>query len=151
MEVSQVLVLNVLQRDFPDVAEKIMSKIRSSMPEMVLSDTDQVQTVINAYCKIRDIQFDTWSNKPGIKRITYERELLLTVMIMFFQPEKLNGLSDDVVRYGLIKELSKCMICSKNVISISISNCISNYRIYNDFRNESNEVYNQIKQMIYGN
>ncbi len=150
MTYHSALVLNVLWKEFPDVANRITDKIKSAMPEVVLSDPNEIKTIVEDYCILNDLNFETWSNQPGQTRITDDRELLLAVIIMFFQPERLNGMCEKRIKQGIVKELSIVMKCDKAIISQSISSAINNYKIYSNFKGEVHEMYDQLKSNHYG-
>lgn len=147
---NSTLVLNVLCNDYPDIASRINQKIQSAMPEMILNDLSELKYIIHEYCKLKGLLYDTWSNQPGQTRITNERELLLAIVIMFFQPEKINGLHDSRIKQGIVKNLSIHMKCSKEVISQSIACALDNYRIYADFKTEVDQLYDKLKSKYHG-
>lgn len=145
------LMLNVLVRDFPEVVDRINAKIVESMPKVVLSDTSEIEKIVNQFCKLKKISLESWSNQPGKSRITDERELLLAVIIMFFQPERLNGLCEKRIKTGIVKELSTALNSGKQVISRSISSAISNYKIYPDFKKKVHQTYDHLILSHHGN
>lgn len=147
---SSAIVLNVLWKEFPDVANRITDKIKSAMPEIVLSDPNEIKTIVEDYCELKELSLETWCNQPGQTRITDDRELLLAVVIMFFQPERLNGMCEKQIKRGIVKELSIVMKCSKRVISESILASINNYKIYSDFKFEVHNTYDQLISNHYG-
>lgn len=148
---DSTLVINVLCADYPDIASRINQKIQTAMPELILNDLSELETIIDRFCKLKGLEYDTWSNQPGQTRITNDRELLLALIIMFFQPEKINGLHYGRIKQGIVKNLSIHMNCSKEIISQSISCALDNYRIYADFKEEVDQLYETLKSKYHGN
>jgi len=136
--------LNVLHRDFPDVVHQVNKKIEESIPKHRLTDLAQMETIISSFKRLKNIDSGFKTNRDNHRSITKSRALAIAVTLMFYQPERLMGLTKNRNPYCSL--LSRSMNTSAASISQSTSNAIVAFKAYALFRQEVYELYEQIKE-----
>jgi hypothetical protein len=144
-EYSPVLMVSVLRKDFPEIAAQISARIKKSLPEERLTDLSKVDMIIASFKKELGISFDCWTNKKGNTRITYKRDLLIGVLLLFYNPEKLLQLVDQQTMHGVFKRADDILGTSKNVLVMASANVIVAFKAYEEFRSEVYRLYELIK------
>ncbi|PPK99005.1 hypothetical protein [Parapedobacter indicus] len=144
------LVLNVLRRDFPNVLEQIETKIKTIIPDVTLSDFGDIRWIVDDYCLAKGVSLKAWMNVPGFKRITHHREVLVALIIKFYQPERLAGIEGSFNK-GFLLSLSRHLNCTYAVVRYSLAAALSNYNIYPAFRKEVDDLYENFKDNFNGN
>jgi hypothetical protein len=158
MTAQNSLMINVLYQDYPDIASIITDKINAWLPEQTAHDISLIENVVLDFNTELSISGIVWSNSTGrvnckfgddeirMLKITEVREMLVAVVLMFFNPEKILGLSNAAASKGIVKELSRLTDCSKSQLSFDINNAISYYkRSYRGFRADVDMIYAAIK------
>lgn len=144
-EYGAEIMVTVLRKDYPDIADKIVGKIKETLPSERLKDLSNIGKIVTSFKKIKGIQqLDNWTNSTGKVSITYERELLLGVMLLFYDPEKILQLVRRNTVPGLLKSISHVIKASKSVLSISVPGVIVAFKAYPDFREEVYRLYDLI-------
>lgn len=142
--------LLILEKEHPEIAISIKEKIKKDFPEQVLSDLSEIKGIVDSFIRIKGISSINWVNNSrhnidkGKKRISDIRELLVGVVLMFYQPEKIIGLSMGNTRGGVMQNLSQVLDCSNNILSKSTANAIVAFKTYKDFKEEVYSYYYQI-------
>jgi len=141
---SPNLMVSVLRKDFPEIAEQISNRIKTTLPGDRLYDLSSIETIIESFKKERGVTADNWTNSKGKANITYERELLIAVLLMFYDPEKIMQLVDRQVFKGLLYHASKLIGTTNAVLSMSVPGVIVAFKAYQDFREEVYRLYDLI-------
>ena len=136
--------VSVLRKDFPEIAEQISNRIKTTLPGDRLYDLSSIETIIESFKKERGVTADNWTNSKGKANITYERELLIAVLLMFYDPEKIMQLVDRQVFKGLLYHASKLIGTTNAVLSMSVPGVIVAFKAYQDFREEVYRLYDLI-------
>lgn len=150
--------LNILHRDFPDVATIISERINEMMPDKIITDASLMPAIIHDFIQVTEIGQIVWRNSKDrvscrlsqdeyrLCKVTEVRELLIAVVLMFFHPERILNLTNSRARCGIIKNLSALLKCDKDLLSKIISNVISYYKTYRTFREEVQYLYSQVNE-----
>lgn len=155
------IVVAILRKDFPDVAALIDQRIKEQIPVNILTDLKLVGSIIedfqnvfiheqNKVVKWYQSKDRIWcrlsSDEYRLCKVTEIREMMIAVILMFYHPERLLGLTGENTRTksGIVKELSKVCKCHKRDISTSLSNAIAYYKVYAGFKNEVNIIYDNV-------
>lgn len=136
--------VSVLRKDFPEIAEQISNRIKTTLPGDRLYDLSRIEIIIESFKKERGVTADNWTNSKGKANITYERELLIAVLLMFYDPEKIMQLVDRQVFKGLLHHASKLIGTTNAVLSMSVPGVIVAFKAYQDFREEVYRLYDLI-------
>jgi hypothetical protein len=143
------LMVNVLHKEYPEIASIITKKINDSLPEYSLTDLQYIDQIVTSFKKEKGITHDKWTNtvKGNPKgKVTGIREEMVAVVLMFYHPEKLIQLTKERTRQGVITQLAKVTGAPNEVLSKSATNIPLKFRAYVDFRNEVYRLYELIKE-----
>lgn len=135
----------VLRKEYPEIAQVITEKIKDTLPEERLTDLSNIERIVATFKKIKGIKVDSWTNGKGRVNITYERELLLAVLLLFYDPEKIMQLVRRNTLPGILKQASALIGTSQEVLSMSIPGVIVAFKAYEDFREEVYRIYDLIR------
>jgi len=145
MEYSSNLMVAVLRKEYPEIADIITEKIKEALPDERLTDLSNVEKIVSAFKKIKGIQVDNWTNGKGKTNITYERELLIAVLLLFYDPEKIMQLVRRNTVPGVLKQASALIGTSQEVLSMSTPGVIVAFKAYEGFREEVYRMYDLIR------
>ena len=137
--------VSVLRKDYPEIAELIAERITKSLPEKRLHDISNVDLIIESFKKELGISAKCWTNKKGSIRITDKRDMLIAVLLLFYNPEKILQLVDTSAVRGMFKRASEIIGTSPVILSMTAPNVIVAFRAYEEFRNEVYRLYDLIK------
>lgn len=143
-EYSSNLMVSVLRKDFPEIADKIAYRIKTTLPEERLYDLSNIGLIVDSFKKERGVTAENWTNTKGKASITYERELLIAVLLMFYDPEKIMQMVDRHIIKGLLIKASKLIGTTSSVLSMSVPGVIVAFKAYQDFREEVYRLYDVI-------
>lgn len=135
----------VLRKEYPEIAQVITEKIKDTLPEERLTDLSNIERIVSTFKKIKGIKVDSWTNGKGRANITYERELLIAVLLLFYDPEKIMQLVRRNTLPGILKQASALIGASQEVLSMSIPGVIVAFKAYEDFREEVYRIYDLIR------
>ena len=154
---SPHLMILLLEREHPEIATSIKEKIKRTLPEKTLTDLTKISEIIDAFVKIKG-KPDRWINgwtrteektgkkKGNINPVDY-RELLLAVILLFYDPEVVMGLKrSNRAMTGLLIGSSKGIGCSRNTVYQSVQRAITSFKIYRSFKEEVYSLYDQIQR-----
>jgi hypothetical protein len=139
------LMITVLRRDYPEIAESISEKISRSMPEQTLEDLSMIEQIVISFKKEKGIEHHSWTWRKSQVSITRDRELLLAVVLLFYHPEKIIYHAPVRVKNGIIQTLSDNLGTSRVILSQTIPSTTIAFRVYEDFRTEVYRLYELIK------
>lgn len=151
--------LNILHRDYPDVAGEITRQIDGVLPAFRIGDSRKVPVIVNAFNEAAGITDKDWSRHDRITialsnndirlcKITEAREILIAVVLLFFHPARILGLDSGPTKPGMLKELAHITGCTKVVLSQNLGNAVTRYRAYKGFKTEVDYLYEQVKEKI---
>lgn len=138
------LVLAVLRKEYPQVAIEIDRKIRESLPDQCLTDLSNIDKIVVSFKIERGVIEQNWTNCKGKANITYERDLLLAVTLLFYDPDKLMQLIRKHTQQGVLKHVADLIGTSQKVLSMTTPNVIVAFKAYPDFRAEVYRLYELI-------
>lgn len=151
--------ISILFRDYPEIAQRIKAGIQSKedeeMPSFVLRSFELIPDIVEGFKKAKGIQEIIWVTQNGQKsrkRIVENRELLVAVILLFYDPERILGLKvSPKSKNGLVKAIAQYANCKPNPISDSAVKAIFAFKVYKDFKEEVTLLYEIIKdsQRIY--
>lgn len=145
MEYRADLMVAVLCKEYPEIAAVITEKIKEVLPAEQLTDLSHIKDIIDVFKRIKGIKVDNWTNGKGKVNITYERELLLAVILLFYDPEKMMQLVQKNTAPGVLKQTSKLTGASQEVLSMSVPGVTVAFKVYEDFRSEVYRIYHLIR------
>lgn len=140
------LMINVLRKDYPEIASSISEKIIKTLPEQSLTDLGLIDQIVTSFKKEKGIEDKNWTIGKAKVNITRERELLLAVVLLFYHPEKLFQLTDKATKYRLQTSLAAHIGTSPDLISMDLANVIVAFKAYADFKIEVYRLYELIKE-----
>lgn len=145
MEYSSNLMVAVLRKEYPEIADVITEKIKETLPDERLTDLSIIEKIISTFKRIKNITVENWTNRKGKTNITYERELLIAVLLLFYDPEKIMQLVRRNTVPGVLKQASGLIGTSQEVLSMSTPGVIVAFKAYEDFREEVYRIYDLIR------
>lgn len=145
MEYSSNLMVAVLRKEYPEIADIITEKIKETLPDERLTDLSDIEKIVSTFKKIKGIQLESWTNGKGRTNITYERELLIAVLLLFYDPEKIMQLVRRNTVPGVLKQASCLIGTSQEVLSMSTPGVIVAFKAYEGFREEVYRIYDLIR------
>lgn len=145
MEYSSNLMVAVLRKEYPEIADIITEKIKETLPDERLTDLSNIEKIVSTFKKIKGIQLESWTNGKGRTNITYERELLIAVLLLFYDPEKIMQLVRRNTVPGVLKQASCLIGTSQEVLSMSTPGVIVAFKAYEGFREEVYRIYDLIR------
>lgn len=132
------LMICVLNREHPEIATLIKEKIKKTLPEDRLYDSEKISGVIGAFKRIRGD--NVWLNRDL-------RDEMLAVVLLFYRPERLLGLQEGKIS-KLIIPLARELGVSRNVMSYHVRNAIVAFRVYDKLKKEVYKTYSEIVDEI---
>lgn len=144
-EYSPDLVVQMLRKDYPEIESKILSRIDNEIPAK-LDDMSYLPKIVDSFKCIKYANYNSWMNSVGEPRneMIENRELLISVILMFYHPEKLMNLNKKA-KYILTIDVAAELGCTNYVIRKTISDVIVAFKAYRQFRDEVYRVYELIK------
>lgn len=131
------MIANGLRMEYPDIYTRLISKISAMVP--VTDESGDVQRIVRKYCAHQGI------DKYCLKISSAHRKRLLAVCILIMQPEKMNGYSHRRLKNGIISSISQYCGCNASVLQNWVSEIITHYRVYDEFRQEIDDLSVTIK------
>ena len=153
---NSVLMLNILHRDFPDVAGVISERLQTTLPKEKLEDVNLIPSIVSAFMNATAINSIDWSNSTArvscrltddehrLMKVTELREMLIAVVLLFYHPEKIFGYTNDFAKRGVVKKLWEQLKSNKVRISRDVNSAVSYYKNYKGFKKEVDHIYQQI-------
>lgn len=138
------LVLAVLRKEYPEIAIQIDNKIRESLPDQRLTDLSNIEKIVSSFKRERSVIEESWTNCKGKANITHERDLLIAVTLLFYDPDKLMQLIRKHTQQGVLKQVSDLIGTSQKILSMTTPNVIVAFKAYPDFRAEVYRLYELI-------
>lgn len=143
MEYSANIVAGVLKRDFPDVAEKVISHIRTIFP-YILSDCSQVETIISKICQHENVTIEELRNSTPTFRVIRKRRLMFGVILRLYRPDLLLNYQSGYLPPKVKRRLQKLFDISTKTLALDIRTIKSEYHIYSDVKENIEDLYNKI-------
>lgn len=131
------LIANGLRMEYPDIYTRLIDKLSDMVP--VTDDSGDVNKIIRRYCSYHGI------DREYLKASSAHRKRLLAVCILALQPEKIKGYSHRRLKNGIITAISDYAGCDKSVLQNWVSEIITHYRVYDDFRRQIDDLCVTIK------
>lgn len=163
---SHSIIVSVLRKEFPEIAKSIDEMINLKMPDFVLEDFSQMQLIKETFIELF-IHNDKiiWRNSTDrvlcrlssdeyrLCKVTEIRDMLMAVLLMFYQPERILTFGDEKVKRknGIVKEATSILDCYSTDVGRSLVNSITFYKSYPGFRDEVDRLYKEIKNKIFAN
>lgn len=137
--------ISVLRKEYPEVAQRITRKIKETLPGEQLTDLSNIGKIIATFKREKQVKTDNWTNGKGKDNITYKRDLLVAVLLLFYDPEKIMQLVRRNTIPGILKQASVLIGTSQEVLSMSTPGVIVAFKAYEDFREEVYRLYDLIR------
>ena len=141
---SPNLMVSVLRKEYPEIAEIIAARIKDTLPEEKLYDLSNINLIVTSFKNERGVKVEKWTNCKGKANITYERELLIAVLLLYYDPEKIMQLTKRQTVNGLLKCTANLIGTSTEILSMSIPAVIVAFKAYESFREEVYRLYELI-------
>lgn len=143
---SPALVIDILRKDYPEVDSQIRQRIDESIPSC-LTDLNLVPAIIQSFKKIKAVDYSKWESERGCNRgkVHEDRELLLAVLLLLYQPEKILKMTNVYTKHRLLSTISKEINCSVASLKMRVPITILSYKAYKEFKKEAFSIYEQIK------
>lgn len=138
------LIGRLLARQQPDVAAELLSSIQPQPPH----DTDQenIPYYFLTFCKIQNIESQELSLSRYNSEMVAAKKLLIACVLHIYCPVVFNqpvGLQN--VKWGIVSRLSKSLHNTKPAISMLIQEVVTQYKVYDDFRDQVDMIVEKIK------
>lgn len=137
--------ISVLRKEYPEIAQRITRKIKETLPGEQLTDLSNIGKIIATFKREKQVKTDNWTNGKGKTNITYKRDLLVAVLLLFYDPEKIMQLVRRNTIPGILKQASVLIGTSQEVLSMSTPGVIVAFKAYEDFREEVYRLYDLIR------
>ncbi|WP_256013153.1 hypothetical protein [Desertivirga xinjiangensis] len=131
------IMITILNKDYPDVAQCINLKLKDVLPSDRLTDPEEINRIIKSY--------SLHTGNGGVFADTEDRDVLCAVLLMFYHPEKIMGLDKKRTLNGIVQKVASELSWKPASISQSISRGIVAFKVYSEFREKVNEIYEHIK------
>lgn len=149
---SDALLVHILKKEFPALAERVVKIAESYANETILEDLEFIPSIVEDFKSVFIADIEKFSFMNRFKKYQFAssngtcvklggsdiRNILVAVLLKFYQPQIFFGGSS---RYGLSISISKALQCSREIISQTIAKCVFDYKTYIDFRKEVDFVY----------
>jgi len=143
-EYNSDLVIDILRKEYPEIDTKIRQRINELLPEN-LQDLELIPKIINSFKIIKGLNYNSWiSLNQNRSEVNDNRDLLFSIVLLYYHPEKILRMTDNRTRYGLISKMSNELKCSSGVLKNTLHAVIVAFRAYKDFREETYRLYNLI-------
>ncbi len=154
------LVVNVLNREYPDVSRKITDILNSALPTCTVSNSSLIPEIVGRVLALKGIEYSSvnWNGKRGYRvpvkilvagkpnyLLSDLRELLVAVIVGLYDPAKLIGYSTMRLKPGILQTFIEYTGSNPVPVYKSVSNAVVHYRIYQSFRSEVDELVEQLK------
>lgn len=141
---NPTLMVSVLRKEYPEIAEMIALRIKKTLPEERLYDLSNIEKIITSFKRERGVTAENWTNSKGKASITYERDLLIAVLLLFYDPERILQLVNRPILRGMMKVAADHIGTSRKVLTMSMPGAIVAFKAYQDFREEVYRLYDLI-------
>ncbi len=125
-----------LKDKYPQIAEEVI-------PVNPIMDNLKMLSVFTTFCCVKGITF----LQVGKDKNNYVRDLFVAVFVRVFDPDYLKGYKTKL-RKGLRSKMASLVGCRERVISYNLRNVKDYMRIYKDFREEVEYIYQAVKLEI---
>ncbi|MDO6389018.1 hypothetical protein Q4E40_02680 [Pontibacter sp. BT731] len=139
------LKLYILEKEHPQVARAITTRLRELLPAKVFTDTGEVRNLLNTFCQVRGVPMEMLKGQGPKMQVSRCRREFGAVMLLCYQPEKLYGYTQKCVQHGLPQAIAKELNCSYGTAKVLLREVVVHYKVYQDFRNT---VLNAHKTML---
>lgn len=144
---SPEVIINSLTRYYPDVLSDLEKRLNDLLPAPE-RDLNKLPEIIKQYCSIREIQQESITGRSIEQAFVAYRKELLAVIIMFYQPEKIHGISKRTTHKGLISRTSDILECSGNNLSNFVNEIVVHFKTYESFYFSVTDTYKKIKESL---
>jgi hypothetical protein len=165
---SPAVIAYALQRNHPDIYQKLTDDISSTLPQGRVSDVGMLRGIVQDFCNLLSFHKINWKDsrhkelciisEGSVKeyRVTELREILLGVVLLYYHPERIHQVMPGQIKSGLIKELSKQLNVDKATLSLGANNAITYFKAYKAFNENVLYVYNELNKIhkyleVHGN
>lgn len=138
------IVVNVLYREFPDLAKQVDAKIREKIPASTFTDLSQISGVIAYFCDEATMSISDLRNERKIRNNSHSRKILFALIMKLYEPELLNLVVDRCINQRISKQLQTCIVVSRKTVSYDMRIAKRYYHIYSDFKNQVDLLYTKI-------
>lgn len=145
-QASNKSIVQVLKREYPEILEKINSDVAcvvDFLPKERLCNLSELPKIIESFKAHRGINVVSFKNEVGQKKVTESREMLMAIVMLFYNPERLFNLIKRE-SLGLTGALSDLTGTHRALLSIALVNATVNMKAYEDFRLEVYRIYTLI-------
>jgi len=143
-EYSSALITNILRREYPEVDLCIRKRLDEELPAS-LEDVSLIPLVVRSFKAIKGINSEVWINKGGNRSISENRDLLVSVIMLLYQPEKVLSISNIRLKRFILSRMAAELNCSRDILKKRISCVIVAFRAYKEFKSETYRLYELIK------
>ncbi|MGA6117448.1 hypothetical protein [Sphingobacterium anhuiense] len=138
------IIVNVLHREFPDLAIKVINRIREQLPDSTFHNLEIIEGIVDTFCQVMGVTKAQLYNAEMIKSNTHMRRILIGVIMKLYQPELIVGMIDGYMDSNITKQLILILKISRVTISFDVKRSIKFYQLYSDFKEEVDNIYNII-------
>ena len=144
---SNEVLVNALNRFYPEVSRDLKTKIVELIPSPA-AGLERLPEIIKLYCEITGIEVENITGRTIKDVYVKNRKELLAVLMMFYHPEKIHGMTKKRALRGLIFTMSFVLRCRQNNISNSVPEVIVHFRNYKSFSSSVLGIYDEIKNNL---
>lgn len=113
-----------------------------------------LEVIVADFCQVLDLHAPNWRDSRSSVtccmqqlreyRMTEVREVLLGVVLLLFQPERIYQVLPGQVKSGVIKSLSEILNVQKPTLSVGANTAITHFKAYKEFNGDVLYVYQQL-------
>ncbi|WP_211348416.1 hypothetical protein [Sphingobacterium yanglingense] len=144
------IVVNVLHREFPDLAIKVLERIREQLPALTFDDIDIVEGIVDAFCQDMNVTKSQLYNAEMIKSNAHKRRILIALIMKLYQPELLVSMITGHMNSCISRKLIAILHVSRGTVSFDVKRAVKFYQLYSEFRESVDNMHTKIIQQ-YGN
>lgn len=170
---SPAIICALVEKEYPDVYQTLVTRLSESLPAKRLTDLLHACRVVNDLEDLLEIKGIDWTNAEAkvsyrirpdemrYSRVTDVRELLIAVLLLFYQPEKIyrynySPVKRSPAKQGLTKMISEITGISVGQLSHVTINTVSHFQSYKAFRADVQHLYQALNEKTdyftaYGN
>lgn len=152
--ISPAIIAYALQRNHPDIYQKLQNEITSTLPVQKITEIKMLNLIVADFCQLLELKSPDWRDSRSMiacnaqqqreYRMTEIREMLLGVVLLLFQPERIYQVLPGQIKSGIIKSLSNILNVQKPTLSVGANTAITHFKAYKEFNSDVLYVYHQL-------
>jgi len=138
------ILVKVLYQEYPEIARKVVLKVKEHIPDHTFTDYSQITEVVRLISFCIGESVESLKNKDKSRKLSNDRRVLAVTLLKLYQPEILSNLVNTNVNSSLIFGLQDILQVSKKTAYHDMRVGRQHYHLYRDFRENVNDLYTKI-------